>query len=360
MSSISKGLRAFLFLLCAASIYGCVFLAGCSKSKTAAAGGEKAGAIPAPAGKGAAQAAAAPVPPPASLPPQATQPGPIDAPPAPRPPKDGDVFGKPLKIDETPLVTAYDVTYWSGGLKVKGKLYEYNGSSIKKTPGIVFNHDGVNGISKEFALKSRQLAELGFNVFAPSFRGEDGSEGQVEVAAGEVEDAVGAVGFLQNRGGTDRSRIAMIGTSHGGIITLLAIERINLSAAVCAYGVSDARTWYKYLVDNKFDVRDPLSLKVYGNGPDDRPAAFDARSPVLNAKKIDTPILLIYGSADRVVPASQGEEMLEAVRNNSNRPSSLFISIAGAEHGFLVYEKKNKAASDAGWRQVMAFLQKYL
>lgn len=285
--------------------------------------------------------------------------------------KDGELVAGPLdEFDQKKI--QYSITYKSGGLKVNGKLIVPSDAVADKSamkrlfPAVVFNHGGVDGIPKPLLTRAGQLAEAGYIVLAPSYRGEDGSEGEIEVAAGEVDDVLNAVKVLRGLRYVDPKRIAMIGVSHGGIITLLAIERdSSLAAAVCAYGVTNTFTWYKYLVDNGFDVSDPLSVKTYGKGPEDRPEAFRKRAPALdNTKLIKTPLLLLYGEKDTIVPPSQGLEMAAALDKN-NIPYEMNI-IPDAGHGFLFFMDPARRSeleigrSTEAWEITLKFLDRYL
>jgi len=260
----------------------------------------------------------------------------------------------------------WDITYYSTGLKVKGLLYTPDDPDIPGTqPGIVFNHGGVGGIPGPTKLRCRELVEMGYVVIAPAYRGEGGSEGEIEVAEGEVDDALAAFEILRSLPAVDPARVGMMGTSHGGIVTLLAIERDpDIAAAVCAYGVTNTFSWYKYLVDNGFDVSDPLSLKVYGKGPDDKPAAFRKRAPALDAHLIETPLMLIYGENDNIVPVTQAKEMAAAL-DRENRNYELHI-IPGMGHGLLFFTDPERRSeleiqrSTEAWNSVVEFLDRHL
>lgn len=300
------------------------------------------------------------------------------------------VFAGTLEIEQSPFVTAakgestpdgkvvsikildkkekyneWEITYMSGGLKVKGFVYDPVGAGGAKLPGIVFNHGGVGGVPGPAKERCRELAGLGYVVIAPSYRGEDGSEGEIEVADGEVDDAMNAVKVLRNMNSVDGDRIAMIGTSHGGIITLIAIERDHsLAAAICAYGVTNTYTWYKYLVDNGFDVSDALSVKVYGKGPEDKPEAFRSRAPALDAELIKTPLMLLYGEEDTIVPPSQAREMAEAL-DEHKIPYEMHI-VPDVGHGLLFFkDPARRSATEIArtaevWAKVLGFLSKNL
>lgn len=263
---------------------------------------------------------------------------------------------------KTAVMTEYDVAYMSGGLRVKGKLFvPAAAASGAKLPGVVFNHGGVNGVTWTTEARCEELAGDGYVTFAPSYRGEDGSEGEIEVAAGEVDDALNAAALLAGLPYVDPGRIGMAGTSHGALITLLAATRTDkIKAAVAAYGVTNAVSWYKYLVANGFDVSDPLSRKVYGNGPEDRPEAFRVRSPALIADKIRAPVLLLYGKNDKTVPPSQGEEMAKALKKHGKEHTIKVYPAIG--HGFLFYLNASKHTAEemkhanAAWAELKKFL----
>lgn len=276
---------------------------------------------------------------------------------------DAKIVSKRIR-EKTNSYKMWSIVYISDGLKVRGILIEpAHGGAKKRRPAVVFNHGGVDGIPSPLLKRGKELAEAGYVVFAPSYRGEDGSEGEIEVAAGEVDDVLNAVKMLRTMPNVDEKRIAMIGASHGGIITLLAIEKDHsIAAAVCAYGVTNTFTWYKYLVDNGFDVSDALSMKVYGKGPEDRPDAFRRRAPALDAKQIRTPLMLIYGEKDTTVPPSQGAEMAQAL-DAENLFYELRI-IPDVGHGFLFFTDPARRSpteikrSSEAWAAVTAFLKR--
>ncbi len=180
--------------------------------------------------------------------------------------------------------------YRSGELKVTGYLFIDPFSEQDVEPCLIFNHGGVDGVSEAVKQRCRWLARQGFLVFAPSYRGEDGGEGEVEVADGEVDDVLAAMRILRHHPGVRDEEFVMIGTSHGALVSVMALERPLgkqlLKGVVAAYGVMDIYRWYQYLVDNGFDVSDPLSVRVYGHGPQDRPRAFARRNAMALVEKL--------------------------------------------------------------------------
>jgi dipeptidyl aminopeptidase/acylaminoacyl peptidase len=234
------------------------------------------------------------------------------------------------------------VSYRSGELTVTGWLFVHPFSEVDTEPCVIFNHGGVSGVSEGTRERCRWLAKKGYIVFAPSYRGEDDSEGEVEVAAGEIDDVIAAMRLLSTHPGIRSGEFVLLGTSHGALVSVHVAARDEakpwVKGIVAAYGVMDMYGWYQYLVDNDFDVGDSLSLRVYGTGPDDKPEAFAQRHahsliPRLGA----APIFLVQGALDRIVPKEQALDMYRALRESGRQVDDCRLYEHGA-HGFLFWD----------------------
>ncbi|MBI2267043.1 MAG: alpha/beta fold hydrolase [Armatimonadetes bacterium] len=230
------------------------------------------------------------------------------------------------------------LAYTSGKLKITARCFRprIRNAAATAHPAIIYCHDGVSGISRETLLFCREMADWGYVVFAPAFRGEDGSDGEVEVAKGEVQDVLSAISFVKKLPGVDPRRIALLGTSHGALIAILAASRTSeIVALIECYGVTNVYAWWDYLKTHGFDTDDPLSRKTYGKGPKDRPQAFEIRDARAVAHRISCPVLILHGEKDRIVPADQAIEFHSVlVRLGKN---ATFKQYKDAGHGFLVY-----------------------
>lgn len=209
-------------------------------------------------------------------------------------------------------IAVQEISYLSDGLRVRGFLFDAVGQG--RRPAIVFNHGGVSGVSKDMLRRSVDLAKAGYMVLTPAYRGEGGSEGRVEVAAGEITDVLTAAQVLRGHRKVDPRYVALVGSSHGALVSVLGATRDHRFAAVAAAcGVMDVHAWYRYLVDNGFDVSDSLSVAVYGSGPEDKPEAFEQRSAIRVAARLTTPLLLQQGLKDKTVPPDQVWRMAAAL-----------------------------------------------
>jgi dipeptidyl aminopeptidase/acylaminoacyl peptidase len=257
--------------------------------------------------------------------------------------------------------------YASDELRVTGYLFIAPYSQLEVEPCLIFNHGGVNGVSEAVKAKCRWLAKQGFLVFAPSYRGEAGSQGRVEVAEGEVDDVLAAMKLLETHPGVDPGKFVMLGTSHGALISVKVAARPLgkklLHGVVAAYGVMDIYSWYQYLLDNGFDTSDSLSVRVYGTGPQDKPEAFAKRQALSLIDQLGpAPIMLVQGGKDRIVPQDQARTM-KAALDKAGRTQDLLRVYPEGAHGFLFWDdpalhsQEELAASEKAWREILHFLR---
>lgn len=268
------------------------------------------------------------------------------------------------KVNVTQGVTIRRWTYLSDGLRVKGELYLPAGD--KKLPLVVFNHDGISGISREHRLSSVRLARAGYVVFSPSYRGEDGSQGVVEIAKGEVRDVLNVLPLLKAHPRVNSQKIALVGASHGALISVLAASRSkDIKAVVSAYGVMDIYRWYAYLKDNGKLGKDEITQRTYGQGPDKRPESFAVRNAIDVIARLNCPVLLLQGSLDDIVPEEQARLMESAMKKKGKKVRMEIYP--DALHGFLVYapylddaSAAEKGQTEAAWATMLDFLKKEL
>jgi dipeptidyl aminopeptidase/acylaminoacyl peptidase len=229
--------------------------------------------------------------------------------------------------------TEQTIWYVSDGLRVKARAFWPAGKG--PFPGIVFGHGGVDGLSDSSIRRCRELVKAGFAVFAPSYRGEDGSQGTVEVAKGEVNDVLNGLEVFKQDSRLDSSRVAMMGTSHGALIGLLAVSRSDqFRALVFAYGVSDIFAWWDYLVATNQVGTDALTKRIYGTGPDSRPESFRIRNGMNVLETLNLPVLILQGELDTTVPWSQAQTLYDGlIKLEKWAQLELYPN---SEHGFLM------------------------
>jgi dipeptidyl aminopeptidase/acylaminoacyl peptidase len=259
------------------------------------------------------------------------------------------------------------ITYVSDGLKVKAKLFWPEGKG--PFPGVIYNHDGVKGLSTSTIARCQELAQKGYAVIAPTYRGEDGSEGTIEVAQGEVNDVLNALKVFGKLPRVDAKRVAFVGTSHGALVSLLAATKTDkVKALVFGYGVADIYSWFDYLKESKQLGDDALTQQVYGKGPEDKPENFRIRHALTVLPNLRVPVLILQGDKDRIVPLEQGQIL--QTKLTSLRKSSVLKTYPNSGHGFLIYQEREikrhgadslqYKESRAAWNEMIVFLDKNL
>ena len=273
------------------------------------------------------------------------------------------------QVGPPPKLLEASVTYMSGALKIKAFTVRLDGA--ERLPAVILNHGGTDGVTWATKQRARDLARAGYAVFASAYRGEGGSDGQIEIAAGEVDDVLNGVKWFSKQAYVDANRIGMLGSSHGALIGLLAAARTSqIKALVFAYGVADIYAWYAYLVQSKQLGADALSVRVYGKGPQDKPQNFLLRHGLRVVPQLQSamPILIQQGELDVIVPPAQARA-LSAELTRFEKPFTLEM-YPNSAHGFVTAREAvvkrfgadsvQAGESQRAWRQIVEFLKSKL
>ena len=159
------------------------------------------------------------------------------------------------------------------------------------------------------------LAAMGYVFLEPSYRGEDSSQGSVEVCLGEVDDTMQMIAVAQAQPYADATRVGVLGASHGGCVTLRAAERgVPALAAAEGFGITDMAETYAYWQQElatdptgtyasvQQSLIDQLDTSI-GGPPTDMPAAYTERSPdaFTAAMPASLPLMIAHGTIDPFV-----------------------------------------------------------
>jgi dipeptidyl aminopeptidase/acylaminoacyl peptidase len=144
----------------------------------------------------------------------------------------------------------------------------------------------------------------------------------------DVDDCVNGAKFLVAQGRVDARRIVISGGSAGGYTTLAALVfRDFFQGGASYYGISDAAALARDT--HKFESR-YLDWLIGPYPQEER--LYRERSPLYHADRLSKPVIFFQGEEDRVVPPSQSEAMVEALRRKGS-PVGYFL-FAGEQHGF--------------------------
>lgn len=176
------------------------------------------------------------------------------------------------------------------------------------------------------------LAARGYAVLQVNFRGSTGYGHDFAVAGLHrwglemQDDLTDAVQWAIDQRIADPKRVCIVGGSYGGYAALMgAVKTPGLYRCVVSFaGVGDLIDLWNHKAD--FIGGEEVMNSMIGNAWRDR-ERLRATSPALQAERIKAPVLLVHGTADRIVPYEQSEDMAKALRK------------AGKQHQFITLEE---------------------
>jgi dipeptidyl aminopeptidase/acylaminoacyl peptidase len=202
------------------------------------------------------------------------------------------------------------------------------------------------------------MAAKGYVVLYPNPRGsssygqEFGNVIQYRYPGDDYEDLMAGVDELVRRGIADEGRLGVTGGSGGGVLTNWTITRTDrFKAAVSQRSISDWANWW-YTAD--FTQFQP---EWFRGAPFEVPREYAERSPITQAARVKTPLMLIEGEADhRTPPTAGGEPMFRALKYR--KVPTVMVRFPGEGH--------NLSRSGAPWhrverlRHILGWFDRYL
>jgi dipeptidyl aminopeptidase/acylaminoacyl peptidase len=212
---------------------------------------------------------------------------------------------------------------------------DYGAPAGERPPLLVMSHGGPTAATSSTLRlgvqfwTSRGIAVLDVNYGGSTGYGRayrqrlDGRWGVVD-----VDDCVNGARFLVQQGLVDPNRLAIRGSSAGGYTTLCALTfRDVFKAGASSYGIADLETLATDT--HKFESR--YEERLVGPYPARRDLYHD-RSPIHFTDRLSCPVIFFQGLDDKVVPASQAEAMVAALR--AKKLPVAYVPFAGEQHGF--------------------------
>ncbi len=246
------------------------------------------------------------------------------------------------------------------GYTIQGRIYyppDYNPD--KKYPLLVYYYGGTVPTSRDFGGRypKNLFAAMGYIVYdlQPSGAigyGQDFSALHVngwgkENASDIIE---GTKKFLKAHPEVDPKAVGCMGASYGGYMTMwLQTQTDIFTTAIAHAGISDITSYWGqgywgYLYS---------SVASAGSFPWNNKKLYVDHSPLFNAEKIHTPLLLIQGTSDTNVPTGESIQLYTALKL-LGRPVK-FVEVKGQDHHIVDYNKRIL------WQKtIFAWFAKYL
>jgi dipeptidyl aminopeptidase/acylaminoacyl peptidase len=190
----------------------------------------------------------------------------------------------------------------------------------KKYPLVLVVHGGPNSTSVEaFSTRAQQLANEGYVVFEPNYRGSNNLGSQYKMAivedagAGPGRDVMAGVAQLIKTGVVDTSRMAVSGWSYGGYMTVWLAGHYNVwKATVAGAAVTD---WVDQYNLGDANVNRGTAL---GGSPwlGNVMQKYIDQSPITEARNIKAPTLILANTGDPRVPITQSYKLFHSLKDN--------------------------------------------
>lgn len=224
------------------------------------------------------------------------------------------------------------IVYYYGGTSPTGRhlrgLYPKNYFAANGYVVYIIIPSGSTGYGQEFA--ARHVNNWGITV------------------ADEIIDAT--KDFIKNHDFVDGEHVGCMGASYGGFMTELLTTRTDIFAAAISHaGISSISSYW----GEGYWGWGYNTVAAAGTFPWDNQKMYVGQSALFNADKVNTPLLLLHGSADTNVPVGESIQLYTALKLLGKECE--LVQIEGQDHHIVDYKKRIK------WHKtIMAWWEKHL
>ncbi|HEX3300940.1 MAG TPA: prolyl oligopeptidase family serine peptidase [Actinomycetota bacterium] len=262
-----------------------------------------------------------------------------------------DFSARSVDVIKTSTESPLDHAYFSvpeaidfptdGGLTAHALFYppaspDASGPDDARPPLIVMAHGGpTSHTTPAFDLTVQFWTSRGFGMVDVNYGGSTGYGREYRQRLNEMwgvvdlQDCVNAAKFLVDRGDVDGERLLVRGGSAGGYVVMCALTFTDVFAAGASYfGIADLVPFAEGDT-HKFESR--YEHTMIGPWPDAE-ETYRARSPINFTDLLSTPMLVLQGADDEVVPPAQAELIVAALE--SKHIPHAYLLFKGEGHGF--------------------------
>ncbi len=256
------------------------------------------------------------------------------------------------------LVEPRHVTFpTSRGDQARALLYARDWDGLENAPTIINVHGGpTSQRGFHWNDKAQFFTSRGYLYVELNYRGSTGyGRDYVQKLTRnwgilDTDDAHYLVKYLEQKGYSDPNRVAIMGGSAGGYLVLNALIRYpdTFTCGIDLYGVTDLF----HLAEHTHYFESRYTEMLVGPLPESADE-YKARSPIFHADAIKSPLLVLQGAKDEVVPKEQSDEIVKTLEKKGRTVRYKVYENEG--HGF----KYKETIMDA-YREILQFLQHHL
>ncbi|HWX55477.1 MAG TPA: S9 family peptidase [Verrucomicrobiae bacterium] len=233
----------------------------------------------------------------------------------------------------------------------------YSAERNGQNAAIVYIHGGPTAQSQNsFSRNIQYLVNQGYFVITPNYRGSTGygkefmDANRFDMGGGDLEDVISAAEWIKKTGFVDPKKVAVMGGSYGGYLTMMAVTKApDLWAA--GVPIVPFVNWFTE-VENEDPLLREYDLATMGDPNKDK-ARYQERSPINFVDQVKAPLLLLAGGNDPRCPHTEAEQVASAIKKRKGIVELKIYENEG--HGFAKVENQIDA-----YTRVAEFLRKYV
>ena len=246
------------------------------------------------------------------------------------------------------------------GVGLHGLLYLPPGLAPGVRPPVLLGvHGGPTAQARpDFDAVVQYLLTRGIAVFDLNFRGSTGYGkafarlNDRRLRAHEYLDMEDAVRWLGTQGTVDAERVAVMGGSYGGYLTMAAVTRLPgvFRSGVAFVGVAN---WVTALEGASPELKASDRVE-YGDIDDPEDRRFFAEiSPIAHVQGVRAPVMVLHGANDPRDPVTESDQFVRGIREIGGEVEYLRFPDEG--HGI-----RKLANRIIAYRRIAAFLERTL
>jgi len=233
----------------------------------------------------------------------------------------------------------------------------YNMVRKGQNAAIVYVHGGPAAQSMNaFNRVIQHMVNQGYMVIAPNYRGSTGygkdfqHANLFDMGGGDLDDVLAGADFIKQTGYLDPKKIALMGGSYGGYLTMMGVTK---APDVWAAGVPIVPfvNWFTE-IQNEDPVLRQSDLATMGD-PERNKDLYHDRSPIFFVDRIKAPLLLLAGKQDPRCPDEESQQVVDAVKKRGGKVELEVYENEG--HGFARVENQIDA-----YKRVSDFLKAHV
>ena len=236
-------------------------------------------------------------------------------------------------------------------------------------PALVWVYGGIHdNFSTNYFPFIKEAVEKGFVVIAPEYRGAKGYGedyyDEFDYGGYEVDDAISAGEYVrENLSQVDPKRIGIIGWSHGGYITCLAVMRDQNLFARAVATVPVTNLIFRLSYKGPAYQQTFVAQKRIGSLPHEKRDLYIERSPYYQVDKLQIPLHIQYATNDNDVDWEEGQMMADALKLRKPNLAEVVIYDNPTNGHYLnrqvnlkTLTRKDDEVQNNSWERIWKFL----